>query len=136
MMTSSPRFLAISTVSSLDTSSTRITLSTMSCGMSAYVRSSVRAALYAGMTMTRLGRAGSVTAARVPEEARPEAALDGHGTVMTVVRPYGPRPLVDGRPHQGPAPHVRTPLRQHRHRPRHRRAHPARPVPDGEVPGP
>src|SRR4026207_300109 len=56
MMTSSPRLLAISTVSSWDTSSTRMIWSTRPWGMSAYVRSSVLAALYAGMTtMTRGG---------------------------------------------------------------------------------
>ncbi len=59
-MTSRPSRLAISTVSSFDTSSTRIMWSTRSCGMSAYVRSSVRAALYAGMTMTTLGSLGHV----------------------------------------------------------------------------
>ena len=55
-MTSRPSRWAISTVSSFDTSSTRMMWSTRSCGMSAYVRSSVRAALYAGMTMTTLRR--------------------------------------------------------------------------------
>src|SRR3954454_4046871 len=59
-MTSRPRFFAISTVSSLDTSSTRMIRSTRSWGMSAYVRSSVRAALYAGMTTTTSAVSGSV----------------------------------------------------------------------------
>src|SRR5688572_1532170 len=47
------------------------------------------------MTMTRLGRAGGVTAARVPEEAQRESALESHGTVMTVVRPCTWHPPFD-----------------------------------------
>src|SRR5262245_9004350 len=49
---------ATSTVSSRDTSSTRITWWTRSAGMSAYVRSSVLAALYAGMTTMTRGWSG------------------------------------------------------------------------------
>ena len=62
--------------------------------------------------------------------ARSIARRRGHGTVTEVVRRYAPSPLRRIRAH------VRPPLWQYRHRPRHRRAHPARPVPHREVPGP
>ena len=94
--------------------------------MSAYVRSSVRAALYAGMTMTIRGPAG--VGPRPRKRSRQRRVT---GSSWTAVRPYGHRPA-----RKDPSPHVRTPLRRHRRRSRHRRAHPARPVPDREVPGP
>src|SRR6476619_924396 len=85
MMTSRPSWRAMSTVSSCDTSSTRMIRSTMSWGMSAYVRSNVRAALYAGMTMTSRGSEGWATARRVPEAARwHDASLDRHPTYATI----------------------------------------------------
>src|SRR4051794_21864722 len=80
-MTSRPIWRAISTVSSRDTSSTRMIRPTISCGMSAYVRSSVLAALYAGMTTTTVAwRAGAspdaVIARAVSVGAAASAATD------------------------------------------------------------
>src|SRR5215212_5443219 len=81
MITSSPSWRATSTVSSFDTSSTRMIRLTISWGMSAYVRSSVFAALYAGMTMTTLGSSiggqntvAAPTLAPMRSDRRPELA--------------------------------------------------------------
>src|SRR5215831_12019144 len=54
-----PRRRAISTVRSRDPSSTRMTSSTCVFGTSAYVRSRVASALYAGMTTATLLRAAA-----------------------------------------------------------------------------
>src|SRR4051794_18340443 len=74
MITSSPSWRATSTVSSFDTSSTRMIPPMIPWGMSAYVRSSVFAALYAGITITTLRPVAGATRA-------PDAAAEGSAPI-------------------------------------------------------
>jgi DMSO/TMAO reductase YedYZ molybdopterin-dependent catalytic subunit len=92
MITSSPSWRATSTVSSRDTSSTRMILWIRACGMSAYVRSRVSAALYAGMTMTIRGSAGWATARSVAGRRDAVGPHYGHGIVTGIVRPLATQP--------------------------------------------
>src|SRR5664280_785058 len=86
MMTFRPRRWAISTVRSPETSSTRMIRSTRGCGMSAYVRSSVSAALYAGMTTTT--RLPTSSSAVPSDPAGPDMA---ERVPAQVIAPSGPR---------------------------------------------